>query len=290
MNKFCLENIVMEENSSYTYQYEKEKERNPEKLLKIIFAVVIVALAVFAIVLGIAKGVKDTPAETTTEAPETIEITTAAPELKYKPGQYAVNADGHSLVFRKDHSKDGDAILEIADKTELAILDVFYDENAESEDYEYWGQTEYKGHTGWVAMAYLEKRYSEGVVTPSDITTENSAESTSAEAAGTTQAGEITTAAVIGTTSAEGTSSAESTTAAQSKYKPGNFVVSTGGSGLRFKKTPGRDGEVILTVPDGTTVTVTEIVEIEDSDEVYRYWGKISYLGHTGYMSMAYLK
>ena len=74
-----------------------------------------------------------------------------------------------------------------------------------------------------------------------------------------------------------------------SKYSAGDYKVATGGSTLRFKKKPGRNTDVLASIPDGTAVAVLEVIEINETDDIYRYWGKISYNGHIGYVSMAYL-
>ena len=282
----------MEDNSSYTYTYEKKDENSkPERSLKLIFAGVIAALAIFAIALGIFFGVKSgSEPETTTEAPTTVpESTTApAPKSPYNPGSYTVNTDGGSLMFRKDHSSDAETILEISDKTELDITEVFFDATAVKDDYMYWGKTEFKGHTGWVAMKYMKKAYSENVVTPDDTTT-------TAEAVSGTDVS--STVLVLPTAENESASStqqsateAPSTTAAPSKYSAGDYIVSTGGNTLTFRKGPGTNNETILSFSDGMKITVLEVVDTASSNENLRYWGKVSYQGHTGYVCMTYLK
>lgn len=280
----------MEDNSNYTYTYEKEEEAKPERSLKFIFAGVIVALAVLAIALGIFFGVRSATEPETTEPETTTEVVTteAAPQSPYNKGKYSVNTEGRALFFRKDHSKDADTILEIDDKTELDIVEIFHDETAEVDDYMYWGKTTYKGHTGWVAMKYMKKAYSDNVVTPEDIPT-TEAESTTANAEAPTVEAESTTLMILPENT---TAAAESTTAASgSKYTAGDYTVSTGGSTLSFRKAAGKDSEKILDLSDGTKLTVVEIVDIgADHSENMRYWGKVNYNGYTGYVCMAYVK
>lgn len=286
----------MEDNSNYTYTYEKEEEAKPERSLKLIFAGVIVALAILAIALGIFFGVRSASEPETTTEETTTEVTTTLPASKspYNEGKYSVNTEGKALFFRKDHSKDADTILEIDDKTELDIVEIFHDETADVDDYMYWGKTTYKGHTGWVAMKYMKKAYSDNVVTPDDIST-TEGESTTLAGEEATSETESTTLLVLpeNTTAGQDVSgTTEATTAASnSKYSAGDYTVSTGGSTLSFRKAAGKDSEKILDISDGTKLTVVEIVDIgADHSESMRYWGKVSYNGYTGYVCMAYMK
>lgn len=267
----------MEDNTTYTYKYEKENEKS-ERSLKKYFAVIIVVFLIVAIVAGIVTGnVKaKKEAETTTEPPVTEAPAATEPPVDdtYKPGTYSVNTGDVALRFRSEHNQDAQAILEIADKTKLEITEIYVDEAATDEVFKYWGKTKYLGHEGWITMKYLKKEYSENIITPDDYT----------DATTAAPQGETTTAVTTAPT-------AESTTAgtATSKYSAGDYKVATGGSSLRFKREPGRNTEVLSSIPDGTTVAVLEVVEINETDDVYRYWGKISYNGYTGYVSMAYL-
>lgn len=269
----------MEDATTYTYKYEKENDK-PERSLKVYFAVIIVVFFIAAVVAGIVTGkIKaKKEAETTTvpvtEAPVT-EVTEPAVDDTYKPGTYSVNTGDVALRFRAEHNKDAEAILEIADKTKLDITEIFVDENATDEVFRYWGKTKYLGHTGWITMKYLKKEYSDDIVTP-DKMTDATAETTAPTSTEAATAGETTTAGTQSATSAP-------------KYTAGNYKVATGGSTLRFKEKPGRETKVLENLADGTAITVTEIVEINDTDDVYRYWGKFTYNGQTGYASMAYL-
>ncbi len=259
----------MEDNSSYTYTYNADDIENqkPEKSLKAIFAVIIVLFLIAAVVLGVffAKKKAQSDAETTT-IPETTaeanmpmtEPVTQAPT--YEAGTYSVNTGDVGILFRKDHAQSAETIVEIPDKTQLSITEIYTDDTATSEDYKYWGKTKYLGYEGWVTMKYLKKGLPEDVVTPDSYNT------TEPETIATVNSG-----TTVG------------------NYTAGEYKVSAEGSYLRFKQTPGRNTQVLGSVPDGTVVNVIEIVEIEETDDVYRYWGKISYNGYEGYISMAYL-
>lgn len=276
----------MEDTTTYTYRYEKENDK-PEKSLKKYFAVIIVLFLVLATVIGIITGTSKArkEAETTTETPTTeAPVVTEPPaEEKYKPGSYSVNSGTKGVIFRKDHSTDAESILLIPEKTKIEVTEIFVNANTSDEDVKYWGKVKYLGHEGWVSMRYLKKEYSDNIVTPDDIT-----EPTTVPATEPTE--KVTTEKVTDVnTTAEKTTEA-ATSAPASKYSPGSYKVATGGSVLRFKREPGRNTEVLATLADGTEVAVLEIVEINDTDDVYRYWGKISYNGHTGYVSMAFLK
>lgn len=277
----------MEENSNYTYTYKREnkkKAKEPDKKLLLIFIIAFIVLVMLSILIGSAAGKNsakkkfedesEAVTEQTTEAP-TEEITT----LLYDLGDYTVDTGDYSLKFRKNHSTDADVILEISSGTRLTITDIYLDEAAKAAGSEvvYWGQISYYGYTGWVAMNYLKKAYSDSIVTPDQVsTTEPSSENVT---------NENSTADPAQTPGEEST-----TLAPSSRYNPGDYVVNSGSVGLRFKKTPAANGEVITVIPSGTAVTVLRIVEVESDDEVYRYWGEVKYDGNTGYLSMAYLK
>ena len=98
----------------------------------------------------------------------------------------------------------------------------------------------------------------------------------------------FTTTATTAPEPSSETTTEETTTAA--RYTAGDYVVSTGGYTLTFRKTASKDGETILSIEDGTKLTVTKIIETSETNEAYRYWGEVSYKGHTGYVSMAYMK
>ncbi len=289
----------MEDKNTYTYTYRREKKQEAQKIRRLVI-IVYAVLALLCIILGIVFGHRaavkarqeelaslQAEAESTTE-----EITTEDPS-PYKPGEYTVTADGYSLKFRKEHTLDSGIFLEIGDGTKITIDEIFHDENvaANGSTVEYWGKTTYKGYTGWVAMNYLKKAYSDNIVTPEDLTTEP--ESTTSQPESTTQAPAPTTEPSNDTTTAAPEPSTEATTeetTAEARYTAGDYIVSTGGYTLTFRKTASKDGETILSIDDGTKLTITKIIETTDTNDAYRYWGEVSYKGHTGYVSMAYLK
>lgn len=287
----------MEDNNTYTYTYRKEKKQEAQRIRRIVI-IVYAVLAMLCIILGIVfghhaavKAREEEKASIQAEAESTTEEFTTEDPSPYKPGEYTVTADGYSLKFRKEHTLDSGIFLEISDGTKLTIDEIFHDENVASNgsSVEYWGKTTYKGYTGWVAMNYLKKAYSDNIITPEDITTD--AESTTAQPETTSQAPVTTTAPVESTTAPE--PSTEATTAeptTDARYSAGDYIVSTGGYTLTFRKTASKDGETILSIEDGTKLTVTKIIETSETNDAYRYWGEVSYKGHTGYVSMAYMK
>lgn len=283
----------MEDNSSYTYTYEEEEqeqEAKPERSLKVIFGFVVAGLAILAIALGIYFGIRSaegnepsTQTPTTEESPSTTEVSNVA-QSPYKPGLYAIETDGIPLKLRKDHSSTAETILTIPNKTEVNVLEVFFDEASADNDFKYWGRISYKGRPGWVSMKYLKKAYSDNVVTPDDITTTTSASTT--DTSTTQPVSETTTGGASTSTTAPSTTNA----ATQNKYPTGNYAVSAGGQGLNIRSSSSSGSSKLGTLEDGEAVTVLEVIDTNGSDETTRYWGKISYEGKTGYVCMAYLK
>lgn len=251
----------MEENRNYTYTYQK-KENKPKHTAEILIAVFAVVMFSAAAVIGAHVG-KKKAAENVSERisqqeSASVSENAAAAEPEYKPGLYTVNTGGYSLLFRKEPRKDSEADIEIPDKKEIEIKEIYYDEAAQDENYRYWGKLDYLGYTGWVAMRYLAKAYSDGVVTPEDLS--KAAEESSRAAA-----------AVAGA------------------YEPGEYVVHTPDSTLRLKDAPSAVANVLANLPDGTVITVSEITEVSSDDPVYRHWGKTTYNGTEGYVSMYFL-
>ncbi|MBQ2759219.1 MAG: hypothetical protein IKJ88_06095 [Clostridia bacterium] len=287
----------MEDNNNYTYTYEKDKEKkSTDRPVKAIFAVVIAALIVLSVVLGILFGMQETDTqETTTELAETtteeMVETTTLPEELYKAGDYIVATGGYSLRFRKDHAKDAESITDIPDKTQLTVTEIYYDETAE-EDFKYWGQVVYLGHTGWVTMSYLENAFSEDIVTPEELPTDESTtavESTTA-AEGTTAASTQQNPTTETTTAASSNTTETTTQATASKYTAGDYKVVTGGYTLTLRQSASATATAILSIPEHSQITVLEVVDTGVANGNNRYWGKIVHLGHTGYVSMAYLQ
>lgn len=282
----------MEDNTNYTYTYEKENEKKTsDRPVKAIFAVVIAALLILSVVLGILFGMQETEVEEeTTLAPETtteeVVETTTLPEELYKVGDYIVSTGGYSLRFRKDHAKDAESITDIPDKTQLTVTEIYYDETAE-EDFKYWGQVTYLGHTGWVTMSYLENAFTEDIVTPDELTT---ADETTTVVEGTTAAPTQQTPTTETTTAASQNTVETTTQSTGSKYAAGDYKIATGGYTLTLRQSASASATAILSIADGTQITVLEVVDTGAANGNTRYWGKIVHLGHTGYVAMAYLE
>ncbi len=306
----------MEDNNNYTYTYRRDKKKEQQRLRLIALAVFGI-LVLFCIIFGIISGrnaakkaheaeVSESVSVSESESAAVTDVPSTEAPSPFKTGEYVVETGGYSLKFRKDHSTEGDVYLEIQDTTKLTISEIYHDKAAKTSDsgIEYWGKTTYKGYTGWVAMNYLKKAYSENIVTPDEMSSSSGEvttavpESTKANEENTTapnteepttKAPDTTNTPATEPSSTAAPSSNESTTAASdSKYAPGDYVVDTGSYSLTFRKTASRSGEVILSIENGARVTVTKVVTANDSDNPY--WGEISYKGHTGYVSMTYLK
>lgn len=309
----------MEDNNNYTYTYRREKKKEQQKLRMIvllIFGILVLFCILFGILYGKHSAEKAHEQEVSVSVSESEKNSTEAPSTEdpspYKPGEYTVETGGYSLKFRENHTTDGKVYLEIKDTTKLTISEIYHDETAavSGSGIEYWGKTSYKGYEGWVAMNYLQKAYSDNIVTPDQVTTAAPESTTAAGATeapsttepttkapetpstteSTTAAPESTTAAPTESTTAQPATSESTTAASGTGYAPGDYVVNTGSYTLTFRKTASRSGEVILGIENGTKITVTKIVETTDSNSEYRYWGEISYKGHTGYVAMTYLQ
>lgn len=251
----------MDENKNYTYTYKKIEKRQ-KNTIGILIAMLAIVFFAAAIIIGVAIGKKQ--AEEDVSVSESVqsavmESQTAAPlQPAYKPGTYTVDTGGYTLLFRKEPKTDADAYLEISDKQVVEVDEIYVDEASTDENYKYWGRLDYLGYTGWVAMAYLSKEYSDAVVTPEDLTTQ----------------GPTTEVATVET----------------SVYQTGEYTIDTGGYTLRFKDQPAAESVVLSNLPDGMVVNVIQVVEVEATEERYRYWGKIIYEGREGYVSMQYLR
>ena len=287
----------MEDNANYTYTYQREKSRQAKKralmIALILFGLILIAVILIGVLSGRDSAVKKyekevaaLQAEQTTLAPST-----AAPTEEvspYKEGEFTVSTGGYALKFRKDHTMNADVYLEIQENTKLTITEIYHDTAAAStgSDIEYWGKTTYKGYTGWVAMNYLKKAYSNSVVTPEELSSQETTAAPSTEASTEPTTVATTVAPTEATTQTTTTAPAETTQAATAAaaYSVGNYTVSTEGSTLNFRADSSIDSPVLMSIPDGTAVTVTAVVESNGS-----YWGKIDYQGYTGFVSMDYL-
>ncbi len=83
---------------------------------------------------------------------------------------------------------------------------------------------------------------------------------------------------------------AETTTSAVEVYPVGEYVIKTGGYTLLLREQPSKGSADRAEIPDKTAITISEIAEDPDAtDENYRFWGKTSYEGETGWVPMKYL-
>ncbi|MBQ9946440.1 MAG: hypothetical protein IJO68_07965 [Clostridia bacterium] len=88
----------------------------------------------------------------------------------------------------------------------------------------------------------------------------------------------------------ESSTAVEITTSPAEKYTAGQYTVNVGANGnLRLRKDATKDAEILMDIPNGTLVTVTEVKYDETAEEGAQYWGKTVYLGWEGWVSMIYL-
>ncbi len=73
-------------------------------------------------------------------------------------------------------------------------------------------------------------------------------------------------------------------------FETGAYVISTDGKKLALRKTPSGTGELLLKIPDGTALTVTEFKTDASAEGDQRYWGLVTYQDISGYVCMAFLK
>ena len=279
---------VVEENSG------GKKQIANNKLIIAIIVVAVIVVGLFAFIfIGLNKD--DTP-ETTTLPPEEstlAEVITTNPAEKYAPGKYTVNAGaGQTLNFRKSFEKDSELYSEaIPNGKELIITEIKYIPSAD-EVFRYMGKTtypvNYENCEGWVAMYYLADAYSSSIVTPGELTTTAPEDTTVAAPENTTVATpENTTVAAPENTTASSTASTEKPTTV------GTYTIDVDPNpgNLRMRADHSVDSENITLIPAGTKVTVTDVYEdANSSDQTLKYWGKVTYAGYTGWISMWYLK
>lgn len=99
---------------------------------------------------------------------------------------------------------------------------------------------------------------------------------------------------VISSTEAEsGNQSSEELTtvvSVEDNYAPGKYTVNVGANGtLTLRKGASKTSESILSIPNGTLLTITEVAVDTASDDDLKYWGKTVYLGWEAWVSMNYL-
>ncbi|MBQ6065780.1 MAG: SH3 domain-containing protein [Clostridia bacterium] len=246
--------------------------KGSDKSIKTLIGILVAVLLVFVILLGVFVAMKkknaNKPANTDviatpTDAVTTTEAVTTEDQL-YPVGEYVVSAEG-SLRLREDHSTDAKHIMSVPSGTKLTITEVYIDNNAATNEEKFWGKTDYKGWTAWVAMAYLTKSAGSAEVT----TLEGESGVT---VPGTTGVGETTTKSAAGT------------------YATGKYIV-TADEFLRIREDHDVDSEAISQIDAGEEITILEIYhDTETDDSTLEYWGKVSYDGYVGWVAMHYTK
>ncbi len=254
--------------------------------IMVIFAVAIIALV--SVLIGLKQDkTEETTVDETTTLP--VEITTS-PEERYDVGQYTVNVGGTgTLNLRKEPTKDAEQLISIPHGTLLNVIEIKYDAEGDAKT-QFWGKAEYLGWTGWVSMTYLVKAYTEGIVTPGEVTTApvettsseveatSSAEATSSEA--TTAAPEVTTSATENTTASN----------AGGAYSTGKYTVDAQPH-LNMREDHSVTALAIAQIPDKSEITVVDVYYDSNSTDSYtKYWGKVTYGGITGWVAMGYLE
>lgn len=245
-------------------------KKGPDKSVKTLIGVLVAVLLVFVILLGVFVAMKkkgktqpansDNIATATDAVLTTAETVTTEADL-YPVGEYVVSAEG-SLRLREDHSTDAKHIMSVPSGTKLTITEVFIDDNAATQEEKFWGKTDYKGWTAWVAMAYLTKAAGGAEVT----TLEGES-----GVAGVTLPGETTTKSASG-----------------AKYEAGKYLV-TADEFLRVREDHDVDSEALTQIDAGEEITILEVYHDTDVDDsTLEYWGKVSYDGYVGWVAMHY--
>ena len=259
----------MEDNKNRTYTYRRSKKKAQQRAMLILlcgFAFLLFLSILFGWLFGMrSAGLQaEKEKESISQSQSTTEPSTEIPQETslYSAGNYIVDTDGGaSLNLRKNYSLNSEILTEIQNKTPISILEVYHDKNASvgKGEIEYWGKCTYNNYTGWVAMKHLKKDSSSTVSDPS-VTNGNDPSGTTANPSD-----------------------------AASPYTPGVYSVQTGGSGLYLRESASREADTYDVLSDDEVVTVLEIVKTSETEEEYRYWGKVEYDGETLYLPMGYL-
>lgn len=260
-----------EENYSESYE-ERGSNKRPEKSVKTLIGILVAVLLVLVILLGVFVAMKkkgqNKPANsnnvaTASDAESTTAETVTTEAELYPVGDYIVSAEG-SLRLREDHSTDSKHIMSVPSGTKLTISEVFIDDKAATPEEKFWGKTDYKGWTAWVAMNYLTKAAASG-------TEETTAEGESGFEGVTTLPGETTTKS-----------------ASAEKYEVGKYVV-TADEFLRVREDHDVNSEAVSQIDRDEEITILEIYHDEEADDpTLEYWGKVSYDGYVGWVAMHY--
>ena len=268
-----------EENDGY-YQDDGGSQKGSDKSIKTLIGILVAVLLVFVILLGVFVAMKKkdkdgNPAGSNATATDAIAGTTAyvpeqvtTEEQRYQPGEYVVTAQGN-VRLREDHSIDSKHIMSVPSGTKLTITEVYIDAAAADDEQKFWGKTDYKGWTAWVALAFLSKSDGAGTATP---------EATTAEGASDTAA---TTAAADETTTKKDD--------AAGAYSTGKYVVTSDVGFVRLREGHSVDTDGLAEIPTDEEITVLEVYHDEDADdESLEYWGKVSYDGEVGWVALYY--
>ena len=260
-----------QENNGY-YQDDGGSKKSSDKSVKTLIGILVAVLLVFVILLGIFVALKkkgkdgaDTANSNATFSDALVtnaaeQVTTE--EERYQPGEYVVIADGN-VRLREDHSVDSKHIMSVPNGTKLTISEVYIDAAASEDDQKFWGKTEYKGWTAWVALAYLAKSDS------------------AAEA--TTAAGGV---GVAIPTADGGTTNADSSTG---PYSTGKYVVTADIGFLRLREDHDVTSEELSRIETDEEITILEIYHDTNAEaESLEYWGKVSYYGEVGWVALYY--
>ena len=260
-----------EENDEYYGNDDGGAKKGPDKSVKTMIGILIAVLLVFVILLGVFVAMKkknaNKPANSGNVATPTDAITTELVTTEadlYPLGEYIVTTDG-SLRLREDHSTEAKHIMSVPNGTRLSITEVYIDPNATNPEEKYWGKTDYKGWTAWVALAYL---------TRSDAATPGAEVTTLEGESGATLPNGVTTTAAQGSTTG--------------KYTTGKYVV-TADEFLRVREDHSVDSEALTQIDADEEITILEIYHDTDAeDDTLEYWGKVSYDGYVGWVAMHY--
>ncbi|MCR5636471.1 MAG: SH3 domain-containing protein [Clostridiales bacterium] len=210
-------------------------------------------------------------------------------------GDYKVTTNGGNLILRAEPSASAKQLDLIPNGTLLKITEV---KNG-------YGKTVYNGYTGWVSMSYLtplsqEQSLGSYVVSVSSgnlILREQP--STASAQLDLIPKGTVVYITEIkngfGKTTYHGktgwvsmnyltflsTENKETDTEKNNNYTPGRYDVTTNGGNLILREQPSSASAQLALIPNGTALVITEF----NGD-----WGKTTYAGKTGWVSMDWVK
>lgn len=251
-----------------TYHFEDQntqKTNRSSKAIKVLTFFIVFAALVIAVVIGVLIGSRNgvKQGEEIVSDMYTTEPTTYEPETliteKYRVGDYIVTG-ADELRLRDEHSTNGNMLIAVPKNARITVSDVYYDATA-SLELQYWGLTSYLGHSGWIALYYTENAYSSSVV--ESLTEEATAVPAEATTAGTQRT--------------------------VTKFVPGDYVVNAD-TGLRIRESYSVESEMVALIPNGAEITITEVYEDATAETSLRYWGKVTYMNCSGWISMFYLE